>query len=262
MKMTMLELVQSIMSDMDSDSLDSITDTDEGEQVASVIRDVYWQMVTNQTIPEHNKLFQLTDAGGTAKVFMLIPTTVRRVETIKYNKIESGDTIAVYRDVTYKDPDSFMNLLLSRTDTDSNVVSATDPNSGIALDFVINDHSPTYWTSFDDEYIVFDSYDAVVDTTGLLSSKTLCWGPVEPTFTIANSLTDAFTPDIDDHLFPLLLAEAKSTCFVNMKQAANPKIERQARNQKVFAQNDKHRTRKTEEGSTNTTGPSFGRRRR
>ena len=260
MKMTMLEMVQNIMSALDSDEIDSITDTVEGEQVAAVIRDTYWQLVTNKTIPEHQALFQLTNAGGTAKVFMLIPTTVRQIEWLKYNKIEDGGSDTVFADVQYLDPESFMNLLLRRKSSDTNTVSATDPNSSIALDQIINDAPPSYWTSFDDQYVVFDSYDAVVDASGLVASKTLCWGVVEPTFTIANSTTNSFTPDLDDHLFPLLLAEAKSTCFVNIKQSANPKVDKQAREQRFSMQNDKYRTKASQEENFNASAPDYGRR--
>lgn len=262
MKMTMLEMVQNIMSDLDSDEIDSITDTVEGEQVASVLRDIYWQYVENQTIPEHQELFQLTDAGATAKVYMLIPTTVRHIEWIRYNKILSGGSNTVYADIKYLDPENFINLLLKRNSADTNIVSATDPNSAIALDAIQNDKVPEYWTSFDDEYLVMDSYDASVDTTGLVASKTLCWGTIEPTFTIANSLDDDFTPDLDDHLFPYLLADAKSTCFVNIKQTANPKIEKQARNQRIFAQNDKYRTKESQKAGFDATGPNYGRKKR
>ena len=243
------------MSDMDSDAITSITDTDESTQVASIIKDVYYQLVNNQDIPEHKKLVQLTNAGSTNKVFMLIPTTVRRIDSFKYNKIESGDTDASWQDVHYLPPEDFLNIITARATTDTHVVSATDPTSSIALDMIVNDHAPTYWTSFDDQYIVCDSYDAVVDTTGLLASKTLCWAAVEPTTWDAS---DSFVPDIDDNYFPLLLAEAKATCFVNLKQQANPKVEKQSRHQKVFLQNEKHRTKAGEKDAL--SGPNFGRR--
>jgi len=221
MKMTLLELVQSILSDMVSDDVTSIADTPESLQVASTIRDVYYQLVTNQTIPEHQALKQLTSAGVTAKVFMQIPATVQRIESIKYNKIKAGDTDNVFSDM------------------------------------ITNDAPPTYWTSFDDDYICFDSYDAAVDASGLVGTKTLCWATVTPTTWAMN---DTFVPDIDDNFFPLLLAEAKSTCFMNLKQQANGKVDKQARNQKVALQNDKHRTAAAEKASTGSTGPNYGRR--
>lgn len=255
-------MVQNIMSAMDSDEIDSITDTVEGEQVATVIRDTYWQLVENRLIPEHKELFQLTSAGATAKVYMLVPSTVGKIDWIKYNIIESGGANNNFVDIPYKEPADFMDILTARTNSDSNIISATDPNTSIALDMFQNDKRPEWWTSFDDEYICFDSYDAVVDSSGLVGTKTLCHGVVIPTFSVTDAVTDAFQPDLDDNLFPLLLAEAKSTCFMNIKQTQNPKIEKQARDQKVFSQNDRQRTLQAQKKDTGSSGPNYGRRRR
>ncbi len=262
MKMTMIQLVQNIMSSMDSDEIDSITDTVEGEQVAREIYNTYWLLVQNRTIPEHRSLFQLTDAGSTNKVFMLIPTTVGEIDWIKYNVIADGDENNQFANIPYNSPEEFMDKILSRQNSEDNIVSATDPNSTLVLDAIQNDKRPEFWTTFDDEYICFDSYNSEVDSSGLVASKTMCHGVIIPTFTVTNSLTDAFIPDLDDNLFPLLLTEAKSTCFVNLKQTVNAKIEKQSRDQKVFSQNDRNRTLQAEKASSGATGPDFGRRRR
>lgn len=257
MQYTLLEMVQSIMDDMDSDPITSITDTDESQQVASVIKDVYFQMVSRRIIPEHQRLLQLTSAGSTAKVFMAIPSAVTKIEWIKYNKIADGADDLNFSFIDYKPPSEFINILTRRASSESETVSATDPTSSIALELIRNDAAPSYWTSFDDAYICFDSYDVAVDADGLVGSKTLCWGSVIPTDW---SETDGFVPDLDHNLFPLLLAEAKSTCFVNLKQIANAKVEKQAREQKIGLMNDKHRTRQTEEGRSSPKGPNYGRR--
>jgi hypothetical protein len=67
---------------------------------------------------------------------------------------------------------------------------------------------------------------------------------------------DSFTPLLDEKYFPLLLAEAKSTCFVNLKQSPNSKVESQYRQQKALLQNDKHRISK----ANSNPWPNFGRR--
>ena len=79
MKMTLLEMVQNILSSVESDEVDSIFDTAEALQVAEVIKETYYQLVSNQVIPEHKTIAQLTSAGATAKVFMKIPDTVHKV---------------------------------------------------------------------------------------------------------------------------------------------------------------------------------------
>lgn len=258
MKMTLLEMVQDIMSDIESDRVTSIFDSDEAGQVAQVLKTVYHQMISNQTIPEHQALIQLTSAGATAKVFMLMPTNMVKMEWFKYNKKVSGATDDAFKKIEYMDPLQFMDRVNRNLTSDTNVVSATDPTSGIVIK-VKNDAAPMWWTSFDDQYIVCDSYDATVDATGLTAAKTLCWATLTPSNW---TLTDVFIPDIDDNMFPYLLAEAKSLCFLNMKQTANPKVEKQAKQQRYAIQNDKYRTKSAQKKSTNSSGPNYGRIRR
>ena len=254
--MTLIEMVQNILSSLESDSVDSITDTVEAEQVAETLKEVYFQMISNTIIPEHFELIQLTSAGGTAKVFMELPDEVRRIEWLKYNKIASDGTDNEFGIVHYREPEDFMDLLLQRQSSDTHTVSATDPTSSIALDMIGDDSPPTYWTSFDDQYICFDSYDVAADASGLVGTKTLCWASVWPTWTV----DDLFTPDMDNHLFPYLLAETKSLCFVNMKQTLNGKVEKQAKQQRFALQNDKFRTKASSKAGFESSGPDYGRR--
>ena len=46
MRNTLLQMVQSILSDMDSEAVNSISDTVEAEQVASVIQDTFFELGT------------------------------------------------------------------------------------------------------------------------------------------------------------------------------------------------------------------------
>jgi hypothetical protein len=138
--------------------------------------------------------------------------------------------------VYWKDPIKFLNDMPSLVGDDT--IEVTDPLSGSKL-YVRNNKNPRYYTSFDDEYIICDSYDASVDDT-LVSSKTRCWGTVRPTF----SLVDSFVPDIDEVLFPYLLAEAKSVCFSLFKSGSDPKIEQAARRLKSYVQNDQFKSKR------------------
>jgi hypothetical protein len=120
----------------------------------------------------------------------------------------------------------------------SGVLVVPDVNSSISL-AIFNDRMPTYYTSFDDLHVVLNAYDAAIDTT-LQESKTMAYGTVYPTFTIA----DNFVPDLDDTMMPFLLAEAKSTCFSLFKSGSDPKIEQAARRLKSYVQNDMYRTKR------------------
>jgi len=257
-KYTLLQMVQSIMSDMDSDAIDHVTDNDESQQVASTIRDVYFQLVSTQSIPEFQALCKLESAGTLARNFMKIPDTVKEIYSIRYNVQKLGDTRDAFSPIKYYTPEDFLQRISLNDSSATNIFLSTDPTSGVTLS-VLNDKRPEIWTIFDDLYICFDSYDAAVDTTGLVASKTRCWGSLtQDTFDITDDNTVAV---MDDNFFPMLLAEAKSTCFINLKHQANPKIERQSKNQRLWAQNEKHRTAASERESLSPTYPHFGRRR-
>lgn len=233
-KMNLLEMVQSILNDMDSDEVGSISDTIEAGQVASILKDTYFELLVNiDKVPENKELFKLTALSDLDRPnYLKIPTNVTSLDWFKYNKTD--DSQVQFGIVRYKCPEDFTNMVFSLNSTDANVQKVTD-FSGIEL-LVRNDKEPEWYTTFDDEHLVMDSFDSGVEAT-LQAHKTLAYGQVEPAW----SATDSFVPDLDSNLFPLLLSEAKSKCFVNLKQSANPKQEQIARRQLVATQNNKHR---------------------
>ena len=113
----------------------------------------------------------------------------------------------------------------------------------------MSDTSPTYFTSFDDEYLVFDSYDIDVDST-LQTSKTQCQGKVRTSF----SLVDTFIPDLPVQMFSYLLNESKSTCFLVLKQSANQKAEQHSISQRRRMSQEAWRVKK------GITYPNYGRK--
>tara|TARA_R110002020_G_scaffold157819_4_gene340814 strand:- start:5205 stop:5978 length:774 start_codon:yes stop_codon:yes gene_type:complete len=232
-KLTLLDMVQRTLSSMDSDMVNSFDDTIESEQVAYIIRDVYFDLINNIEIPEHRKLVTLTALGVTATpTHMKIPDGVKRLEEVRYNVIKSGGSDKDYSIISYVEPQVFLQRTLSRSSSDSDVVSVTI-DGGEAL--IRKDKAPEFYTSFDDEFLIFDSYDSDVDST-LQSSKFIVWAVQEPTFTMANT----FTPDLDVNVFPLLLNEVKSVAHVELNQQANPKAEQMALKQKIRWQSDRH----------------------
>jgi hypothetical protein len=225
-KMTLLEMVQDIMSDMDSDEINSINDTVEALQVAQIIKTTYYNIIDGKDFPFLYELFQLDNSGTSARpTHMSLPESIIDLKSIRYNCRKSTDTKDTYKEILYKTPEDFLYILNQRNSSESKVTTVTD-TTGISL-LIYNDRAPQYFTSFDDETLVFDSYDSVVDST-LTNTKTQCHGKKSVTF----SITDSFTPDLPVQMFTYLLAEAKSTCFVTLKQMANPKAEQVSTSQR------------------------------
>lgn len=224
MKMTLLEMVQDILNDLDSDSVNSISDTIESEQVAQIIKTCYSEMIGNRNWPHLKKLFQLEHAGDLAKPnYLKIPVNLKELVFFKYECQEEGEKVLI-RQIHYKTPEDFLSYISNRNSEDTNTTVVTDYGGSKLL--IRNDQAPTYYTTFDDFYIVTDSYNKAVDDT-LQKSKTQCLGYIMPSW----EMTDSHVPNLPHEAFPALLAESKSTAFIAIKQMANQKAEQKATRQ-------------------------------
>lgn len=96
MKLTLLEMTQSILSSMGSDEVNSISDTTESLQVADIIRQTYMNMIGRYDLPQHNQLFQLQPSNdATRPTLMTFPNGVVRIEWMKYLDTNPADSLQV-----------------------------------------------------------------------------------------------------------------------------------------------------------------------
>lgn len=231
MKTTLLQVVQSILSDMDSEDVNSISDTVEAQQIASVVEDTYFNMIAAREIPEHKTLLKLTGLGDTSKpTHMEYPSNVKYIERLEYDVGTSPEKD--YRIIPFVEPLDF----LDRMDEADFKVATYNDNVEI---FVKTDEHPSYYTSFDDQYIIMNAHKADDDQT-LNANKVRAYGSIYPTF----SRTDSHVIDLDNTFMPLLLAEAKSACFSLFKGGSDPKVEQAARRLKSYVQNDQYKSRR------------------
>ena len=229
MKSTLLQVVQSILSDMDSENVNSLSDTVEAQQIASVVEDTYFNIIAARDIPEHNKLIALVSLSDNARpTHFTYPARTKELIRLDYNigTASSQD----YREIVYVSPLEFIDRM-SETD-----LKVTTVDQSMEL-FVANDTDPSYYTSFNDNHIIMNSYDVSVEAH-LAANKTRAFCSIYPTF----SQTDSFAIDLDQTLMPLLLAEAKSTCMSLFKGGSDPKVEQSARRLKSYVQNDQYKS--------------------
>jgi hypothetical protein len=233
MRKTLLSMTQSILSDMDSEDVNSIADTVEAQQIASVIQDTYFNIIAAREIPEHKQMLQLTSLSDSQKpTHFRYPNNTKEIEKLFYNTATTGST---YTEVYFVEPIDFLN----RVDESATNTIQVQTVAGNVPVFIMTDRMPKYYTSFDDDNIIMDAYDSSVEAI-LQESKTRAYGTIYPTF----SIEDSFEPDIDDTMLPYLLAEAKSTCFSLFKSGSDPKVEQAARRLKSYVQNDMYKTRR------------------
>jgi hypothetical protein len=259
MKSTVLELTQEILSSMDSDEINAITDTTEALQVVAIIKRCYFDIVSRLELPEHFSFFELTASGDNAKpTLMTLPSDVINLLWIKYDKIADGETANKILPVKYKAPEAFFEMMYTLDTDQSNVV---DYSLVVGSDsfpiFSLNDKAPDWWTSMDDNTLIFDSYDADVDTT-LQKSKTVCYGQKTATWTQSGS----FTPDLDAEQFSLLLNKAKALAWAELKQADHALARKEMRDQQIHSQRAKLALPHNEAIGYLDTLPNYGRRTR
>ena len=217
--MTLIQIVQDILSDMDSDEVSSINDSVESLQVTQIVKSTYYNIIDGKDFPFLYELFQLTPTSTVSRpTHMSLPDSIIDLKWIKYDNKELAATKNLYQVIQYKTPEEFLYITDNRDSGDA-LITVVNDSTGIKIN-VYNDRGPSYFTSFDDENLVFDSYDSVKEVS-LTANNTQCHGKKSVAFT----LTDAFTPDLPVQMFTYLLAEAKSTCFLTLKQMPNAKAE-------------------------------------
>jgi len=231
-KKTLLEIVQDIMNDMDSDKVNSISDTVESEQIAQVCQSVYFDIISTLDLPEHKEILTLTGLSNAAYPNFMDANALTNIQEVRYNVSETIGEVE-YKLIPYVAPDEFVAKVVERDSSASNVVLIADPTSGIQLP-IVNDAMPSYYTLLDDRYVCFDSYKVTVDSS-LQTSKTLVIGTKYPSFTVS----DSAVPDLDDTIFPYYIAECKSRCFSMFKGGPDAKVEQFARKQRYFLRNDR-----------------------
>lgn len=239
MRYNLLEMVKTILSAMDSDEVDSITDTVESQQVATLLKQVYYDLAVDLQLPEHDGLFELTASGSASQpTLMYVPSNVSRIDRILYNNKLSTETYSNYKEVYYKPWDEFLRSQTSLRDATASTIGEMDfTNNSETFEVMYwNDRMPSWFSSVDDYTLVFDAYDSDEDTT-LQKSKTQCYGSVYPTWTES----DTFEPDLDPTQFSYFLNRAKVRAFAELKQAVNQEAAAETRIQKVRNQKVKRR---------------------
>lgn len=227
MKRNLLDMVQAILSAIDADEVNSIDDTIEATQIATILKETYFAMSSNRDWAGQKRLIQFDHSGTPEKpTHLKTPETIKELHLFQYDATKTGDTMEM-REVLFKHPDEFLRIASHR--------GINTPNTRIVKDFggtplvIITNKAPTYWTTFDDTYIVCDSYDSEVDDA-LKSSKS----QLHVTKFADWQSVDDFVPDMPAEAFSGLIAEAKSVAFVEVKQVANQKAEQEATRQRTW----------------------------
>jgi hypothetical protein len=186
MKLTLLELVQDMLTAMDSENVSDVGETEEAGQCVNLANQAFEQMATSKRW-RHFK--QYTRLSTTSALNEMVPPS--GTYAVDYaNLWYEGQR------VWYVEPDKMMEMTINRESTNTT-------NSNDIL--IYTDRNPTYWTSDDDYTFIFD---AIPDSTnGLTSTNTRAIAWIAPTSRLS---TNSAYFDLPAQAFPALSALCQS----------------------------------------------------
>jgi hypothetical protein len=232
MQRTLLKVVQSYLDRTNGFYVNSIHDTDESQQLAAIAEDVYYKMIQEYpniafTMKERT-LDSLSDTDRPN--YMLIPTNVQKIQESKLYYNVSTDGGLKYKAIKYLTPVAFFEMVNSRGESDNTIiVDGFDDNKML----VTNNQFPSYFTSYNDKHVVFDSYHADYDTT-LQESKTKIIVSQEEIFYQA----DDFIIPVPEHLSETYLDMFLNEALTFIYQQPNALIATRARAARIKLQQD------------------------
>lgn len=212
MAKTLLDYVQTCLSAMESDNVDTVNDTTEALDTAKLLKEVYYELLAREDWPFLKRAITLTAVADTATpTSFTIPETIKMVEELSYNISEIGSYKR--RPLQYMEPRCFIaHCQSSETATNAQLVEL---GSSIKL-WVRNDQWPMFYTSFTNDDVVMDSFHSDFEST-LTTAKLQGFGVAIPSFTV----DDTFTPDIPLNMEPLLQASLNTAAFRYFKQVVS-----------------------------------------
>lgn len=223
MKPTYLEIVRTLLSELESDDVNSLNQTVESEEVTGMVKQIYYHIIAGRKWPHLRQLFKLEEIPGVDNILQ-IPDDIQLIEWIKYNKRKGLTEKDQFRPIKRITPEKFTEICNSRDSTSPNVfvVDISDVKLLIRTDL-----HPQFWTSFNDKDILFDSFNSDVDTE-LDPDSTLCYGYRYP----AVEVDDNFIFDLPVDAFPYFINECRSFVFNSIKQMPHVKAEQMAQTQR------------------------------
>lgn len=204
-----LGFVQDCLSILDSDEVDSISDTTESLQVATLLSDIYYEFINRQDWQWLKRAVTLDGGGDISQPTKLsLPSGIKRITTIWYNVSDDDDKVE-NRKLQFRCVEDFLDAGSAGISGDKLIRQGNE-----ASFYVKTDRPPTFYTVFDDKTIFCDSYQSTVEST-LVNAKVSAVGFVIPPFEVR----DGFVPDLPEHMVSLLQHSLNSAASIHFNKA-------------------------------------------
>ena len=151
MKLTLLQLVQDMLSAIDAEKVSAVGETDEADMCVQITNRAYEEIIERVRWRHLKQLTSLTSSAILNQ--MVAPDGVIAIDP---SRVYYNDTL-----LYYMVPEDFLDYTISRDVTASDVEIVGNVK-------VYNDRDPVYFTSFDDYTLVFDAMPD--NTNGLVGA--------------------------------------------------------------------------------------------
>lgn len=154
MKLTLLEIVQDMLTATDSENVTSVGETEDAGMCVNIANREF-EMLISKFRWRHTRAFAKLQVTAEENE-MILPTSAI---AIKPDSLYYADDR-----VFFMGEEDFLAFTITRSTSETNI----EDSNGIKI---YNDRNPQFYTSFDDETLVFDS---IPTTDGLVASSTDC----------------------------------------------------------------------------------------
>lgn len=219
MERTLLYTVQRVLEKLNLDPVNSISDTEDSLLVSREAESTFYDLMTRAEWQDKIDLLEVTSVSDLDNPTALtIDGDIHNITSFRYDVTTTTDTHKVIREMIWLDPEDFLDRCYTLNTSNDNVKEVTYKDIPL---FVVTDSMPQYYTSFDNEMLILDSYDSSIEDT-LIGTKSICYGKKVPAWSEA----DDFVIPIQDSLYPLFLAMLASACSIYMNSEASQEDER------------------------------------
>lgn len=247
-KYTLLELVQEVSREIGDKERIGLDEDLRVNDIANICINVLEGICTRRQW-EFLRDRIVVPTATPSKTGVTTPDTVVRVNGVKY-KVGTQ-----YKELCYLLPEDFLRM------TDNNV-NNTEPVvvAGGGTIYVANNKAPSYYTSFNEEELVFDSYDSTV-SAGIVAANVQIWADIQLDTAGAREAglpVESWTPDIPARLNSLWLWECIEKCYSSIVRVDNQQATREARRQYVKALDNEPKTQRDESNRSVNLGRQYG----
>jgi len=222
MSRTLLYTVQRVIEKLDLDPVNSINDSEDAILIAREAESTFYDLLSRNEWPDQYDLIEIESVSDIYNPTALrLPTNTTMVSSFRYDVTGPDDTETIIRQLEQVDTEEFLRRIYNRSSIDTDITIANYKDIPL---YIYNNQTPSYFTTFDNETIILDSWYQSEEST-VQGSKSIVRASTIPVF-LVDPETAEEVADIDTYIiplevtvYPLYLSELTAACSMMLNGA-------------------------------------------